>query len=45
MKLSIKTNKKEEFIDITSQISNLINIKEGFCIIYNPHTTSGLTIY
>ena len=44
MKLNIQTTEHQEFIDITNRIQDLINIKEGICIIYNPHTTSGLTI-
>ncbi len=42
MKLNIRTTKKEEFIDITDKIK--IDIEEGFCQIYCPHTTAGLTI-
>ncbi len=44
MILKIKTNKENEFIDITDKINNLIDIEEGICIIYCPHTTAGLTI-
>lgn len=44
MELSIDTNNKEEFIDITKHIEELLNIKEGICIVYCPHTTAGLTI-
>ena len=44
MELNITTTEKNEFIDITKQITKLINIKEGFCIIYSPHTTAAITI-
>lgn len=42
--MKIQTNQKQEFIDITNKISELINIEEGICIVYCPHTTAGLTI-
>ncbi|MBI4657193.1 MAG: YjbQ family protein [Elusimicrobia bacterium] len=46
-KLTVKTSKKEEFIDITSLLQTLIKksgIKNGICHVYIPHTTCGLTI-
>ncbi len=45
--LSIHTNGRTEFIDITYKIQNAINeskIKSGICQIYVPHTTAGITI-
>ena len=44
MKLDVRSTKKEEFIDITDNINDLLNIDKGTCILYCPHTTSGLTI-
>ena len=44
MQLDIKSSEKEEFIDITHRINDLLNIDNGTCILYCPHTTSGLTI-
>ena len=44
MKLDVKSEKKEEFIDITDEINRLSNIDNGTCILYCPHTTAGLTI-
>ena len=44
MQLDIKSTKKEEFIDITDKINDLLNIDNGTCILYCPHTTAGLTI-
>ncbi len=38
---------KEEMINITSEIQNAIKesgVNEGFCIVYCPHTTAGITI-
>ena len=43
----IRTNKKEEFIDITSIIQNEIaksKIDEGKLLVFIPHTTAGVTI-
>lgn len=45
--IKISTNSKEEIVDITSKIQDLIiasKIKIGMCVIYSPHTTAGITI-
>ena len=45
--LSIKSHKREEFINITSDIDNKIKesgISSGLCHIFIPHTTAGVTI-
>jgi secondary thiamine-phosphate synthase enzyme len=47
MILKVKTRAKTELIDITSEIQNLVrssSIKEGFCMLYVPHTTAAVTI-
>jgi secondary thiamine-phosphate synthase enzyme len=47
MILKIKTRAKTELIDMTSEIHNLVrssSIKEGFCMLYVPHTTAAVTI-
>ena len=47
MILTVKSGAIAEFIDITSQIQDMIHtsgIKEGFCHLYVPHTTAGITI-
>ena len=47
MILKVKTGAKTELIDITSEIRNLVrssSIKEGFCMLYVPHTTAAVTI-
>ena len=46
-KISIKTTERNQFLDITHEINDLINrhnIKNGIAIIYTPHTTAGVTI-
>ncbi|MGC8747010.1 MAG: YjbQ family protein, partial [Candidatus Saccharicenans sp.] len=45
--LSLKTTKKEEFIDITAKVKDAVakeNIKRGLCCVYIPHTTAAVTI-
>ncbi len=47
MEISIKSNKKNELIDITLKVEELIKrsgIKKGLCNICCPHTTAGLII-
>lgn len=51
IELSITTKNKEEFIDITERVVNVINqeiktknIKEGIVVLYVPHTTAGCLI-
>jgi len=46
-KLTIKTGEKEELIDITYEVENIIHklkIQDGIALVYCPHTTAGLTI-
>jgi secondary thiamine-phosphate synthase enzyme len=47
MKLSVKTRKRTELVDITSDINQLIQnsgTDQGLCMIYVPHTTAAVTI-
>jgi len=47
IKFDIETTKKEEFIDITSQVQDIVKkskIKDGLCLIYVPHTTCSIII-
>ncbi len=42
---SIKTSRRNEFIDITSQIQEIVGeIPEGVVTVFVPHTTTGITI-
>ncbi|CAB3289953.1 conserved protein of unknown function [Methanocaldococcus lauensis] len=46
-KFQIKTNKREELVDITPQIVSAVSeskVKDGIAVIYVPHTTAGITI-
>ena len=45
--IKVKTNKRNEMVDITSDIQDVIddkNIKNGVVVVYVPHTTAGVTI-
>lgn len=45
--ISLKTSKKFELIDITSEIEKIVKqlkVKEGACIVYAPHATAGIII-
>lgn len=45
--LKVVSRKRNEMIDITSDIQEIVNeekTKNGFVIIYIPHTTAGITI-
>ncbi|WP_400209013.1 secondary thiamine-phosphate synthase enzyme YjbQ [Candidatus Methanomassiliicoccus intestinalis] len=43
----LRTTAKEELIDITAQIAQMLKdegIQEGFCLIHVPHTTAAVTV-
>jgi secondary thiamine-phosphate synthase enzyme len=43
----IHTNKRNEWIDITDEVSRIVrnsNITEGICVVFIPHTTAAVTI-
>ena len=45
--ISVKTNTRTEFIDITSNVQRVIDeagIRSGVCCVYVSHTTAGVTI-
>jgi len=45
--LKIKTSSREEFVDITHEVSRVVQkskVKSGVCHIFVPHTTAGVTI-
>ncbi len=42
---TIQTSRRNEFIDITAQIQDLVgDISEGVATVFVPHTTTGITI-
>jgi len=47
IEFEISTRVKEEFIDLTSKVSKIIEdsvIRTGICTVFVPHTTAGVTI-
>ncbi|HXG21325.1 MAG TPA: secondary thiamine-phosphate synthase enzyme YjbQ [Methylomirabilota bacterium] len=47
MELKVRSNKKCEVIDITSQVSEVVrsaNVNEGLCCVYVPHATAAVVI-
>ena len=45
--LTVKTDKQTQLIDITRDVQSVIaasGVPEGFCVVYVPHTTAGITI-
>ncbi|MGD2073004.1 MAG: secondary thiamine-phosphate synthase enzyme YjbQ [Candidatus Thorarchaeota archaeon] len=45
MQFSVKTNKREEIIDITSRVKELVERKKGkACLVYVPHATCAVIV-
>ena len=45
--INVKSRSRNEFIDITSEIKDIVRqsgVKSGVCYIFVPHTTAGITI-
>jgi secondary thiamine-phosphate synthase enzyme len=45
--IDVMTKAPTEFVDVTSQIQELVGqseVKEGICYLYTPHTTAAVTI-
>ena len=45
--IKVQSNKREEMIEITSEVENTLresDVKEGVCVLFTQHTTCGLTI-
>jgi len=46
-KLQLRTSNQREFVDITTQLQEAVTssaIHSGLLVVYNPHTTAGVTI-
>lgn len=46
-KITVKTQKKSDLIEITSEIKGIVealNVQDGVCLVFCPHTTAGITI-
>ncbi|MBR9690279.1 YjbQ family protein [Candidatus Woesearchaeota archaeon] len=47
MELNVKTSKRNELVDITSEVQKTVSgsgVKDGVCVVYCPHTTGAITI-
>jgi len=47
MIIPVKTKSRTEFVDITADIQAAVaqaDVRDGFCMIYVPHTTAAVTI-
>lgn len=45
--ISIRTSRRNEFIDITSQVARAVSesgVTDGLVVVFTPHTTAGITI-
>ncbi len=45
--ISVRTTKRNEFVDITAEIQSVVEtsgVKSGICYVYVPHTTAAVTI-
>ena len=44
---SIKTERKDEWIDITEEVEKIVaasKVSEGICVVFVPHTTAAVTV-
>lgn len=47
MILTVKTNARTQFVDVTSKVRDAVaseGVKDGICMLYVPHTTAAVTI-
>ncbi|GAW94269.1 secondary thiamine-phosphate synthase enzyme YjbQ [Calderihabitans maritimus] len=46
-KLEVRTGKREELVDITDRVQEIVErsgVREGICHLYVPHTTAAITV-
>jgi secondary thiamine-phosphate synthase enzyme len=46
-RFTLRTGRREEFVDVTAQIAEAVQgsgVREGCAVVYCPHTTAGITI-
>jgi secondary thiamine-phosphate synthase enzyme len=44
---SIRTTARNEFVEITDRVQQAVEaagVREGFCVVYCPHTTAAITV-
>ncbi|MDZ7695614.1 MAG: secondary thiamine-phosphate synthase enzyme YjbQ [Deltaproteobacteria bacterium] len=45
--ISVKTRSRTQMVDITASVQQFVSdtgVSDGLCVVYVPHTTSGITI-
>ena len=45
--IDLKTTKRHDWINLLAEVQQVVDesgIKEGLCLVYNPHTTAGLFV-
>lgn len=45
--VSVRSRSRSEFVDITQKVQGIVaesGLREGFCVVYVPHTTAAVTI-
>jgi secondary thiamine-phosphate synthase enzyme len=46
-KLTVRTRSRTEMQDVTAEVQRVVaesGVREGFCLVFVPHTTAGVTI-
>ncbi|MDY7082517.1 MAG: secondary thiamine-phosphate synthase enzyme YjbQ [Halobacteria archaeon] len=43
-RFELSTDQRVEIVDITSKVSDVVDIDDGICIVFVKHTTAGLTV-
>ena len=46
-RFEVRTAKRNEFVEVTDQVRRAVRaggVQQGFCVVYCPHTTAGMTI-
>ncbi|MDH7570363.1 MAG: secondary thiamine-phosphate synthase enzyme YjbQ [Armatimonadota bacterium] len=47
LRMSVRTSKRVEWVDITEEVARCVHqsgAKTGWCVVFVPHTTAGVTI-
>ena len=45
--IDLETTKRHDWINLLAEVQQVVDesgIKEGLCLVYNPHTTAGLFV-
>lgn len=45
--IKLKSTKRQDWINVLDEVKEIVNksgVKEGLCLVYNPHSTAGLFV-